>query len=221
MPENDRGTATNDAGAAASEALTKQRIFNEKLETFVKIGLIAGGIFAGLQYCSSIEQRRVERVLEYARELDSGEPLAAQRRIERELMAWSQRLQSNGSPPAREHILAEEKTMIARLEGAPETSADGSVISPDTPTLSSDIALIVGFMDKLNACTERKLCDGDLTQKTFRPFAVGVAKSFQCYFRKQRNIRPDYAEGLLSVAGIRSLEDGDAARCPDDGEPAE
>jgi hypothetical protein len=183
--------------------MARLRTVNEYLEAGVKIGLILAGIFAGLQYCSSIETRRVERVLDYAREFDSGELLQAQRRIDRALVAMTQRVEAD--PADRPGAVAREEREIRRR------------ILQDVDGLGSDLALVLGFMEKLNACQRKDVCNADLAREYFQPYAAGLAVAFQCHLIVERRRRDGYGNGLLAIGRISTLDDAAARRCPDRG----
>jgi hypothetical protein len=191
--------------APPARGLERVRTTNEYLEAGVKIGLILAGIFAGLQYCSSVATRRVERVLDYAREFDSGELLQTQRRIDRALAGMGRRIEGGQGNPA-EIVAREEAAMMRALR------QDGGAND-----LGGDLALVLGFMDKLAACQRRGLCDADLTSDYFRPYAAGLAAAFQCHLRDERRRRAGYGDGLLAIGHVQTLDNDSARRCPGGG----
>jgi hypothetical protein len=189
-----------DAETRPTDRLGRVRAINEYLEAGVKIGLILAGIFAGLQYYASVRAGRVERVLGYAREFDTGELLEAQRHVDRALADMSRRI--DAGPGNREAAVAREEAAMMRA------------LREDAGGLGGELRLILGFMDKLSACQRRDVCDADLVRDYFQPYAAAVAAAFQCHLLDERRRRAAYGDGLLAVARIGTLHDRAAGRCP-------
>lgn len=180
--------------------LEQVRAVNEFLESGAKLGLIVTGIFAGVQYCSSIQSRKVERVLEYSKEYDSGPLLDAQRRLFRSRAEMNDRIRRGGA--TRASVLAEERNMVRRIET--DSGVDG---------LGSDMALIVAFMDKVATCEKGGLCDVATSKRFFSRSAESIINGYRCHFLSERRSRPDYGNAIAAMAGVKTLDDGGSRRC--------
>lgn len=191
----------------------KLRVINEFLESLAKLGLVAAAVVAGAQYFSEVENCKVERVLDYSTDWDSGALLDAQRRL------YEFKATMNGRIGAAEDhntaVLLEEQKLVKALQE--QTGPDG---------IGNDFALIIDFMEKVATCKRRGICDDGAVQDFFKAHAVAYASGFQCYLLVERAVRGgdairdepetsqrEYGDGMLEIAGIATLAGATADRC--------
>lgn len=174
--------------------LQRVRFVNEFLESGAKIGLIVAGILAGLQYCSSVEAQKIERVLDYRKQWDSSATLDAQSRLYDFAVARNARME-NSVGEARQAIAIDMTEPLATGTGAAPVS-----------TPQRDFALIVDFMEQVDACRTGDVCDGPSVRRFFCDAARSQVAAYASYIEHQRASDQRFGDGLLAVAELDDVD---------------
>jgi len=168
------------------------RTLVKQLDLLVKLGLIGGGILAGVQYFEAKEEQRISRTLLYADRFEV-EPLwtARQRLLEafRSITPLVSEAEALGLGPEAVEAL---NSRIAQFF---QSEAGGEGVAPE-------IDQIVSFFDSLANCVEANLCDRTTARASLGDQAEILRTNLDAYIGLQRvNRSATYAAGLLALTG--------------------
>ncbi len=132
-----------------------------------KMGAGAVLVFGYIEYRETQRASRIERVQAYEDDFRSGQVAEARRRIAetlRQQYAAIDTLQSEAGLSAAD--VAQAKRDI------------GTALIADNPTFSSDLGLLIEFLDSVQTCVETKICEASVARANFASQAGWVFNSF-------------------------------------------
>lgn len=163
-----------------------------QLELLVKVGLIAGGVIAVVQYFEARQEQRVARTLAFVDRFESDPVRGARHNLVNAFRAVApmvSRLETLELSPA-----AADQVEGAITEYLSTQAAEGA-------GLVSEIDTVVSFFEGLHACLRAELCDASTAETFFGPYARDLERNLRPYIARVRENRaPQFASGLELLA---------------------
>lgn len=156
------------------------------IDAISKIGIVAGGLFAGWQYWEAKTDKRTERTTAYIERYEDGRVGDARREINGKLRPYIAQFRqvavSGISPQDRD-------AMVLAL-----TEENGGDIANRLDTVAD-------FFQGLETCTSEGLCDRRVAEAYFRSSDAGdLWTNFEPYFRERRANNPSYGDAFEHFA---------------------
>lgn len=150
------------------------------VDLITKLGVVAGGLFAGWQYWEAKVDRRIERTTHYLERYEDGSVAQARERIESGLRPYLQQFDelSTGGLSQRDR----ERVVLAIVDE-----------SPEIPAAIDDVA---DFFNGLETCVSSRLCDRNTAERYFRDTDIGIWENFEPYIALRRRNNPEYGKAL-------------------------
>lgn len=159
-----------------------------QFDLFVKVGALAGALFAVFQYLDGKETARVERSLDYVRPLDAGEIAGASRRISDELMLRSEEITELSSIPMSPEDAREAHKIIVLTMVYDSNGGVG---------LRKELDMVVGHIGALQVCIEENICDGATARAFLGGYARRLLENFHPYIQERQLIAPEYGVAAM------------------------
>ncbi len=153
-------------------------------DALAKWALIAGGLFAAVEFLDAKEARTVERAMAYVTTYESGEVGEARRLVNGALRPYADQFADLNTAGG---ISSQDKdAVIATLIDADQ---DGK--------LADAIDRMVDFHNGIRLCVRSELCARDVVKVYFcTDRARRLWDDFRPYFAERRRNNPQYASGL-------------------------
>ena len=171
---------------SVAEERKSGRFIDVSLDRLTKLGLIAGGVFALVQYLDARHDARVERPTSYIMRFEDGQAAVARRAINGTLRGYLSQFDG-----------LEGETIDA------QTRADMvmSVVEAEAG-LADNIDMVVDFYEGLATCVREGLCASDVAHRYFAADAREFWNNFEPYVATRRINNADFAVGLATFAGV-------------------
>jgi hypothetical protein len=158
------------------------------LDIVTKLGVIAGGIFALVQYLDAKHEARIARTFALEDAMQKDEVGHAREVISTELRARLPeiaRIRATEMPPETARVVH------AKLIQAIVYQSRGG------KGLGSELSTVLDRFDILQVCIEKGLCDKDTAQSFEGAYARTLLANFDPYIEEQQEGIPGYGNGLV------------------------
>ena len=179
---------------SATDRKPRKSWLAQAVDILAKLGLLAGGAFAVLQFLDAKEEARVQRTMTYIARYEDGSVNSARQTIGdalRPYLAQFSRISEDGG------VTGDDRdAMVMTL-----------VESGSGKAIDAEIDTIVDFYEGLAICVAEAICE---RRVVLRYFARGEAQdfygNFEPYIRMRRINTPTYAEGLRQIMSMPDQE---------------
>lgn len=185
-------------------------LVRETLDALGIAGLLAGGIFAAIQYKDAKGAQRIARTFEYIERYESGDVAEARRainRVLRQYLTQFEELEAAGLPCdprdnlVRSIIKADVELQMTGRE-ANKLPASG-VDAPET--IEDKIDRVVEFFDGLKICVHEEICNRRVAENYFSPDEARIFwNNFYPYISDRRKNYANYGKALEEFTGERA-----------------
>jgi hypothetical protein len=160
------------------------------IETYWKIAIVAAALFAVYQFLDALEDRRVERSMDYIANFERGPVASARATVNAALRPYA----ADFAQMAKQGVSAEDKKAIIKT----------LVEDDETGRLADALDRQVDFYEGLRLCVGEDLCSRNVIAGYFCPERAAVLwNDFRPYIDERRANNPDYARGLQWCAATR------------------
>ena len=193
-------------------------LVRETLDVLGIAGLLAGGVFAAIQYSDAKDAERTSRTFEYIARYESGDVAEARRAINRVLRQYISQfedLEADGLPDKQRDDMVRriirtdvELQLTSRQANGP---AGATIEAPET--IEDKIDRVVEFYDGLDICVEEELCKSRVAVNYFSPNEARIFwDNFRPYILDRRKNYEGYGKALEKFAqqSVKTGAAGDA-----------